>query len=93
MARPEGIESPPLCLEAAEAILPNLARGSATGVLSASWGNSVQRTFSSFFAFFFAFAASFRHLRYVFVTGARSRPGRGTFAQKLRGLVGVLVIP
>ena len=46
MARPAGLEPAPFCVEAAETILPNLARGSATGLLSASWGNSPQPTFS-----------------------------------------------
>jgi hypothetical protein len=48
-----------LCLEAAETILPTLARGSATGVLSASWGNSPQPTFSFTFRAFLLFLPLF----------------------------------
>jgi hypothetical protein len=71
MARPGRLELPTLCLEAAETILPNLARGSATGVLSASSGNSSQLTFSCFVRLFVASAAFFLASRYVFVTDAK----------------------
>jgi hypothetical protein len=49
MARPEGFEPPILCLEATRTLLPNLARGGATGAVSASWGNSPQPIFSLVF--------------------------------------------
>ena len=44
--RPGRLELPTPCFEAAGPILPNLARGSAIGALSASWGNSPRVTFS-----------------------------------------------
>jgi hypothetical protein len=55
VARPEGIESPTLCLEADRPLLPNLARGGANGAVSASWGNSTQTIFSFVFRVFLHF--------------------------------------
>jgi hypothetical protein len=62
VARPARFELATLCLEAAETILPNLARGSATGVLSAGWGNSAQLTFSLVFRVFLRFCRYFPQL-------------------------------
>jgi hypothetical protein len=59
-----------LCLEAAETILPTLARGSATGVLSASWGNSPQPTFSFTFRAFLLFCRYFPQLALRFCDSA-----------------------
>jgi hypothetical protein len=59
MARPEGFEPPILCLEADRTLLPNLARGGATGAVSASWGNSTQTTFSVVFLDFPRFCCCF----------------------------------
>src|ERR1700688_3306651 len=46
--RPGRLELPTLCLEAVRTTLPNLARGVANRTKSASWGNFLQTTFSSF---------------------------------------------
>ena len=59
MARPAGLEPAAFCLEAAGGILPNLARGSATGVLSASWGNSLQVALSFISSHFTRFCSIF----------------------------------
>jgi hypothetical protein len=62
VARPEGIEPPTLCLEADRPLLPNLARGGATGVVSASSGNSPQPTFSFVFPDSLTFCRCFPQL-------------------------------
>jgi hypothetical protein len=72
MARPEGVEPPTLCLEADRPLLPNLARGGATGAVSASSGNSPQRTFSFVFPDSLTFCRCFPQLALRFRDSAFS---------------------
>ena len=73
MARPEGFEPPILCLEADRTLLPNLARGGATGAVSASSGNSPQRTFSFVFPDSLTFCRCFPQLALRFRDSTFSR--------------------
>src|SRR6266478_9586394 len=61
-----------VCLEADRPLLPNLARGGATGAVSASWGNSPQRTFSFVFPDSLTFCRRFPQLALRFRDSAFS---------------------
>jgi hypothetical protein len=76
VARPEGIEPPTLCLEAARPTLPNLARGVANRANSTSWGNSTQTTFSFVFHDYRPFCCSFPQLALRFCDSVRFRYDR-----------------
>ena len=72
MARPVGLEPTASCLEADRPLLPNLARGGATGAVSASSGNSPQRTFSFVFPDSLTFCRCFPQLALRFRDSAFS---------------------
>ena len=61
-----------VCLEADRPLLPNLARGGATGAVSASSGNSPQRTFSFVFPDSLTFCRCFPQLALRFRDSAFS---------------------